>query len=403
MKRTCLRLNTNTYENSKHGVACDLFKTNYLHMKKIIIFSIILVQLAFSLSLFAQEDENPLVRKYSNEFLAIGVGARAMGMANTFVTTADDVTSGYWNPAGLNRIDSDIQGSLMHAEIFAGMLKYDYGAVAKRIDSVSTIGISFIRLGVDDIPNTIDLIDNQGNFNYDRITSFSVADNALLLSYARKTTIPGLNLGANFKIIHRRIGNFAKAWGFGLDVGSQYEYKKWRFGAVLRDATSTFNAWSYNLPDNMVETFIATGNVIPENSLEITTPRLVTGVQRSFSIKDRFSIGAEANLIFTFDGKRNTLIKSNFASIDPSMGIEVGYLDLVFLRAGVGNFQRYTSIEDFEKTTSSIQPNIGMGIKFRGVAIDYALTNVGELSDVMFSNVFSLRIDLNPKNKREKN
>lgn len=348
----------------------------------------------------AQDDENPLVRKYSNEFLAIGVGARAMGMANTFVTTADDVTAGYWNPAGLTRIDSDIQGGLMHAEIFAGMLKYDYGAVAKRIDSVSTIGISFIRMGVDDIPNTVDLIDNQGNFDYDRITSFSVADNALLLSYARQTGIPGLNIGANFKVIHRIIGSFAKAWGFGLDVGAQYKYKKWRFGAVLRDATSTFNAWSYNLPDNMVETFIATGNVIPENSMEITTPTLIGGVQRTFEIRERFTIGAEANLIFTFDGMRNTLVKTNFASIDPSAGLEIGYLNIVFLRAGVGNFQRYTTIEDFEKTTSSVQPNVGMGVKYKGVAIDYALTNVGELSDVMFSNIFSLRFDINSKKKK---
>ena len=39
--------------------------------------------------------------KYSNEFLAVGVGARALGMGNAFTAVTNDVTSGYWNPAGL--------------------------------------------------------------------------------------------------------------------------------------------------------------------------------------------------------------------------------------------------------------------------------------------------------------
>jgi outer membrane protein len=54
MKRTCLRLNTNTYENSKHGVACGLFKTNYLHMKKTIAIVVLLVAMTLNQS-FAQK------------------------------------------------------------------------------------------------------------------------------------------------------------------------------------------------------------------------------------------------------------------------------------------------------------------------------------------------------------
>jgi beta-galactosidase len=44
MKRTCLRKNTNSDENSKHGVLYDLNKTNYLYMKQI---TIILFLMAF--------------------------------------------------------------------------------------------------------------------------------------------------------------------------------------------------------------------------------------------------------------------------------------------------------------------------------------------------------------------
>ena len=74
-------------------------------------------------------------RKYSNEFLAIGAGGKSFGMANSCVATTDDVTSGYWNPAGLLGIKSDMQFGVMHSEYFAGLAKYDYGAIAKKIKS----------------------------------------------------------------------------------------------------------------------------------------------------------------------------------------------------------------------------------------------------------------------------
>ena len=88
----------------------------------------------------------------------------------------------------------------MHAEYFAGIAKYDYGSFAIKIDENSAAALSVIRFGVDDIPNTTELIDNQGNIDYNRITSFSAADYGILFSYARKLpSIEGLRLGANVK------------------------------------------------------------------------------------------------------------------------------------------------------------------------------------------------------------
>ena len=168
-------------------------------------------------------------------------------MSNAYVSAVNDVTSGYWNPAGLVGIQTDFQADLMHAEYFAGIANYDYGAFATKIDSSSAFGLSLIRFGVDDIPNTTQLIDADGNIDFDRISSFSVADYAFLFSYARKSRMKGLRYGVNVKIIYRQIGDFAQAWGFGLDLGAQYSYKGWNFGAMARDVTSTFNAWSFSL------------------------------------------------------------------------------------------------------------------------------------------------------------
>jgi len=335
--------------------------------------------------------------KYSNEFLSIGVGARALGMSNAFVSAANDATSGYWNPAGLTRIDANIQIALMHTEYFAGLAQYDYGSIAFNLDSQSAFGFSFLRFGIDDIPDTSELIDANGNINYDRIRSFSSSDNAFMLSYARYLN-PNLSLGVNAKVIRRTAGSFAGAWGFGIDAGIQYTFGEWNFGAMGRDITSTFNAWSYDLDDRMREVFTITGNEIPENSLEITLPRFVLGASRSFLFAQKFGLLATADLNITTDGKRNVMFKGDPFSIDPSLGIEINYNKVVYLRAGVGNYQEYST--PAEKRTRSIQMNMGVGVVIRDVlVIDYALTDMGDNSIALYSNVFSLRFDINRKDR----
>ena len=259
----------------------------------------------FSIALKAQ------FRKYSNEFLNIGVGARALGMGNANITSVEGVNSGYWNPAGLLKQKSDVEVSLMHAEYFAGIAKYDYIGVSKRIDSNSVAGISILRFGVDNIPNTLDLVDANGNVDYNRITTFNAVDFAALLSYARNIPqLKGVEIGGNFKIIRRKLGEFGGAWGFGLDAGAKYNYKDWKFAAMARDVTGTFNAWSYNLSEKDIATFQQTGNEIPSSSVEVTAPKLILGAARTFLFwKDRISVLGELNLINTFDGKRNTVVK----------------------------------------------------------------------------------------------
>ncbi|MBI3500686.1 MAG: PorV/PorQ family protein [Bacteroidetes bacterium] len=335
--------------------------------------------------------------KYSNEFLAIGVGGRALGMANACTATTEDVTSGYWNPAGLLGIKNDLQLGLMHSEYFAGIAKYDYGAVARKLDSSSAIAFSVIRFGVDNIPNTTELIDAGGNIDYDRITQFSAADYAFLLSYARSPKIKGLRLGANAKVIRRIVGDFAGAWGFGLDAGAQYEWKDWKFGAMARDVTSTFNAWSFNLSDEMKDAFIATGNELPANSIEITLPRLIVGAAKKIPMMKNITALAELNFDITFDGMRNVLIKSNPVSADPHAGIEIGYKGIVFLRGGVMNIQQEQDVTG--KTMTTMEPNFGMGIRIKRISIDYARTNLGNQSAALYSHIFSLRLDINKQAK----
>lgn len=332
--------------------------------------------------------------KYSNEFLSIGIGARSLGMGNASIASTNDVTAGYWNPSLLTNIPNDLQLGAMHAEYFAGIAKYDYlGAALKQSDS-SCIGLSLIRFGVDDIPNTLELIDENGNIRYDRIKSFSVADYAFVFSYARKSKIQGLQYGANAKIIRRVAGDFASAWGFGLDASATYTYKNWQFAAMARDVTSTFNAWSFQTAE-LEDVFAITGNEIPTNSIEITMPRLILGTAYKFNINDNFSGLAEIDFDITTDGKRNVMIKSDPFSIDPHVGLEFSFKKIVFLRGGVSNIQKASDFDGVTQTT--FQPNIGIGIRYKQFGLDYALTDIGDRSIALYSNVFTLFYSINKK------
>jgi len=324
--------------------------------------------------------------------MSIGVDAAALGMSNAVVSHTSDVNSGYWNPAGLLQLQ-DKQFSLMHANYFANIAQYDYAGFAMPIDDKSAVGISIIRFGVDDILNTTQLIDNAGNIDYNRISLFSTADYALTVSYARSLPVDGLNYGVNAKVIHRIIGDFASSWGFGFDLGLQYisDEDDWKFGLMLRDITTTYNTWTINKGEyqKIKDAVPGENQELPETS-EITLPKAQLGLSKKYIIRYDYSIMAAANLNMQF-AQTNDIISTSIVSIDPAVGFEFGYIDLVFLRGGVGNFQKLTQIDNTNKL--SFQPNIGLGFKYKGIQVDYALTDLGDQSAALYSNIFSLKID----------
>jgi hypothetical protein len=332
---------------------------------------------------------------YSNDFLNIGVGARALAMGGSVVASVNDVTAGYWNPAGLMGVTGDIEVSLMHNDYFDGIAQDDYLAASYKFDKNSVFGFTAIRFGVDNIPNTLYLIDPTGNIDYNNITTFSVADYAFLFSYARNfDKIPGLTLGGNVKVIRSIIGDFGGSWGFGLDAGAQYKYKDWLFGAVGKDITSTFNAWSYSLSPSAIDVLLQTGNQIPANNLEVTLPSLQLGAARTLKcFHDEISIMPELGANITFDGKRNTIISTNPVSVDPHLGVEGGYKGIIFLRLGVGNVQ--TSSDPTGAAATYFSPDFGVGIKIKAFSLDYALTD--NTAAGLYSNIFSLKFDITKK------
>ena len=328
-------------------------------------------------------------RKYSNEFMNIGVDAAALAMSNSVTASTNDVNSVYWNPAGLINLE-DNQIGLMHASYFGNIANYDYGAYAEPIDNESAWGVSLIRFGVDDILNTSDLIDEDGNIDYSRISKFSTADYGFTFSYARKLQVPGFQYGVNAKIIRRVIGDFANSWGFGFDVGLQFERDGWNYGLMLRDITTTYNVWNIN--EDEFDKLPEIGGIVQDlpQSTEITLPKAQLGISKQFEFHYDYGLLVAMNLNMEFT-KTNDYIATDVVSVAPALGFQFDYTKLVFLRAGFGNFQSEVQLDNSE--AFSFQPNIGLGFKYKGIEIDYALTDIGNQSTALYSNVFSLKVD----------
>ncbi|CAN5587087.1 PorV/PorQ family protein [soil metagenome] len=351
-------------------------------MKRIILLSSVLV-LIFQ-NILAQAP------KYSNEFLAIGVGGRGLGMGNAQVATVSDASSSFWNPAGLSLVKGSVQAMGMHSEYFAGIAKYEYLGLVAKVDATRALAFSFVRFAVDDIPDTTELIDASGFINYDKLKSFSAADYAFFLSYALQSKIAGLRYGGSVKVVHRTAGDFGHAWGFGLDLGVQYDRGKWQFGLMGKDITTTFNSWTFNT-DKIAAVFSTTNNEIPKNSTELTLPKIILGAGYKMNIGKKFTVLPEIDFDMTFDGQRNVVISGDPISFDPHLGFEIGYDDFIFLRGGVNNIQQ---VKDQEGAKSTIfQPNMGVGIRLKNLTIDYSLTNIGS-QETLYSNVFSLKLDI---------
>src|SRR5579862_2245124 len=275
-------------------VSSGIERLNINRMKKIYLF--VIPGLVFiHNTVYAQFE------KYSNEFMNIGAGARGMAMGNAQVSSVTDGTAGYWNPAALTYVKNDPQLNLMHAEYFAGIGKYDFANLVLPFkDNKRVLALTMLRFAVDDIPNTVFLVNPDGSVNLvSGISTFSAADYALLISLAQQLkagTDHNVSFGLNAKIIHQTGGPYASSWGFGFDAGALFAGKRWKLGIMAKDVTTTFNAWSYNIDQQMQEVFYETQNEIPTKSVELTAPQIVLGASYNIKINSKLNLLAEADL-----------------------------------------------------------------------------------------------------------
>ena len=166
--------------------------------------------------------------------------------------------------------------------------------------------------------------------------------------------------------------------------------------------TTTFNAWSFSFTEKEKEVLYLTRNEIPVKSTELTAPRLQIGGAYNFVFGKNFNLLAEADVDFTFDGKRNTVLSSDVVNADPHLGLEATISQVFFIRAGIYNFQRALADKDTtnQQKVWIYQPSLGAGFKINNLNIDYAFSNLANQSNPLYSHIFSLRFILVKKEKQ---
>ena len=189
---------------------------------------------------------------FAGEFLAVGAGARAMALGNSFVALSQDATAGYWNPAGLAALEGR-QVHLTHAERFSGLVDQDFIALAVPGPFFDGMAFSLLRLGVGDIEFT-ELQDPTRPIGADNrpvvASTETSADYAFYLSGGRRLG-DRLALGISGKLIYRSVGPFS-AYGAGLDLGLRYTLAPgFTLAATVRDLSTTPIVWDTDTTDRI--------------------------------------------------------------------------------------------------------------------------------------------------------
>ena len=317
--------------------------------------------------------------KYGDDFLSIGGGARALAMGGAYTAVANDVTAAYWNVAGLTRVNN-IQTIYMHAERFSGVVGYDYGGVAIPVnpDNNSVVGVTFMRQGVDGIKNTLDAWDEERDLpksdpaNY--ITEFSYADMAFLLSYASSTT-QFFSWGVSAKIVNSRIGPFADAWGYSLDIGMLFEGDFANVGIQLVNVPSLMKFWSVHT-ENLGQLAEVYDDEVPSGQNEKTPMSLKFGISKQIPIND-FDLGIATDFDFHFNGRKAYYMNLGNISFEPHLGSELTYKNLVSIRAGITDV-----VKDFSDGYT-MTPTLGAGINFKSVNVDYGISSFSGVSSTL--------------------
>lgn len=323
-----------------------------------------------------------------------------MAVGNAAVALAQGAQAGYWNPAALAGLQSPLEVSGMYSAYFGNIVSYLHLGVARPVGTrpqQACISLNILRVGVDGIPYTMELVRPDGSVDWSKISEFSVADYGVLVSMGMSTwnwRDFALSAGVTFKVVHRRAGHFARAWGFGLDAGAVAVRRPLRLGVVFRDVVPTFTLWSFSFTEMEKAVLVSTGNAVPLNSWELTLPRLEVAVAWEQQLAEgMFGITPVAQLTLTTDGKRNTLLATRIVSVDPAVGVEAHFRQLVWIRAGIYNMQR--GLKPLSEKKFYFQPTVGAGLWLKRVRVDYALLNPGTVFSVVLpSHVVSVSLQI---------
>lgn len=271
-------------------------------------------------------------------FLKFGMGAKALGMGEAFCAQSGDVTSAWWNPAGLSGIEG-IQLSFTHNQWFQDITVEHFTSALSL--GKNTLGLSLAMAKVPDIQKREAPTDEP-------IALFDAHDVVFSFSFARNIR-EGFALGLSAKWIYEKI-DIHSASGLGFDLGG-----------------------IYSLLENL-QLGLAVQNLGQKMKFE----------KEKFSLPTLYKVGViyfvekknlNSDFTFGFD-----LVKPRDDEVKIHLGGEVGLYQALKIRLG---YQSGYDEKDF---------SFGLGTSFRKYSIDYGyLPHKSGLGDV---HSVSLNIEL---------
>ncbi len=201
----------------------NINKSSFVFQKWIgISIAFILVVLMVPVILIA---DNNHTAAYTN----LGVGARTIAMGNAGTATTTDVTSAYWNPAGLISL-KDLELACLYNIKMSLDRSYQYAAIGQNY-GFGAIALTWVGATVGDIEG-YDEADNPTGY-------FDNSEYNIGFSYANRYKM--LSFGITPKLYVSSIDNDMKS-GIGLDLGLKYDINQYVVaGLMARDIVGSID------------------------------------------------------------------------------------------------------------------------------------------------------------------
>jgi len=302
-------------------------------------------------------------------FLKIGVGARAIGMGETFAAMANDATALYWNPAGIARLKK-YQFHFSHTDWIAD-LKHDYLAATVPLGR-GAFGIHLISLNTDLIEiTTLEEPNGTGLF-------YDFSDLALGVSYSFYI-IDKFAIGITGKYLREKNYN-ESATAFAVDIGTMLHtgFHGLKIGMCFSNFGTDFR---YQGTDLGVPYTATLGDEEGPSNAQDVEARLKTN---DYHLPTNFRVGFAVDLLggdnaflHTPYTRMTLLTDANYPNDGDqkiNLGTEVALREMIFLRSG---YRLKYSQEIF---------TFGGGLRLASfvgsINIDYAYADFGDLSEV---------------------
>lgn len=246
------------------------------------------------------------------QFLKVDVGARAAAMGGSYAMVGDDATAMFYNPAGLAKIENNIDFFAARTEWLAD-ISYNAGGIAKNFGTFGTVGISYIAADYgDDIMGTRYANTEEG---FVSTGALDVGAYAIGISFAKAMTNK-FSIGGQIKYCSQHLGSNLLSDGSTMEnkvSGTAYD-----FGTIFYPGFHSFRL----------------GMTIRNFSPEFKY------VEEGFELPLTFVLGFAMDVLDLLGDHQNQLLVSLDASHprDYSERIHIGaeylFMDMLALRAG---------------------------------------------------------------------